>query len=59
MSLRDKLPPEFPKGITPIRNEAVRIFGEHSRPGCGSARPRAEPERADTHPIVKLYGPPG
>ncbi len=26
--------------------------GEHSRPGCGSARPRAELERAATHQTV-------
>jgi len=38
-----------------IRNDAVAMKGERSRPGCSSARPRAEHERAETHPMVWKY----
>jgi len=31
------------------RNDAIEMHGEHSRPGCGSVRPRAEHERTATH----------
>jgi hypothetical protein len=30
-------------------------FGEHSRPGCCSACPRAEPERSETQPNGSMF----
>ena len=35
------------------RNDAVGVNGEHSRPGCSSARPRAEHTRATPHGMVE------
>jgi hypothetical protein len=40
------------------RNDALHLVGEHSRPGCGSARPRAEPERTGTHRVAGGGDPP-
>ncbi len=45
--------------IFPSRNDAVRFVGEHSRPGCGSVRPRTGPGRRNTRQGLGDARPPG